>query len=233
MRLGPDPLVLAYHAVADVAPDADPHRLATAPALLESHVRFLRRAGYEITTAEGLLDRRPARRTAVLTFDDGWRDALTTTMPLLDRVGVRATFFVCPGLWGAGHFDLGGDAGRLLSADEAGALAGAGGELGAHSLTHVDLRRLGDGDLEREVAGAKEAVEAVSGRRCRTFAYPYGLTDARVERAAERAGYELAFGWEPGPWRAMRAPRWPAPPRHGAGRLALKLLGVRRRRLTG
>ena len=75
---------------------------------------------------------------------------------------------------------------------------------------------------------SKAAVEELTGRPCRTFAYPYGLHDERVTRAVADAGYELAFTWLPGPWRPLEAPRLPAPPRHGAARLAVKLLGVRR-----
>ena len=63
----------------------------------------------------------------------------------------------------------------------------------------------------------------MTGEPCRTLAYPYGLYDERVVRAAGEAGYELAFGWLPGPWRPLEAPRLPAPPRHGARRLSLKL----------
>jgi peptidoglycan/xylan/chitin deacetylase (PgdA/CDA1 family) len=35
-------------------------------------------------------------RAVVLTFDDGYRDALTVAVPLLDRVGLPATFFLVP-----------------------------------------------------------------------------------------------------------------------------------------
>ena len=59
------------------------------------------------------------------------------------------------------------------------------------------------------------------------MAYPYGLWDERVAEAARAAGYRLAWAWLPGPWDPLAAPRLPAPPRHGAGRLALKLLGIR------
>jgi len=102
-------------------------------------------------------------------------------------------------------------------------------ELGSHSLTHPDLRKLDDEALAFELADSKTAVERITGRPCRTFAYPYGLYDERVVRAVGAAGYELAFAWLPGPWLPLEAPRLPAPPRHGALRLALKLAGLRRR----
>jgi peptidoglycan/xylan/chitin deacetylase (PgdA/CDA1 family) len=102
-------------------------------------------------------------------------------------------------------------------------------ELGAHSQTHADLLLVDGRDLAYELRESKAAVERITGRPCRTLAYPYGNRDERVVEAAAEAGYELAFAWLPGPWRQLEAPRLPAPPRHGALRLALKLAGVRRR----
>jgi peptidoglycan/xylan/chitin deacetylase (PgdA/CDA1 family) len=121
-----------------------------------------------------------------------------------------------------------GEAGRLLDEDEARALIEAGMELGSHSVSHPDLRLLDGSELTVELQESKAAVEKITGRPCRTLAYPYGLHDERVEQAAGEAGYELAFSWLPGPWRELAAPRLPAPPRHGALRLALKLTGIRR-----
>jgi peptidoglycan/xylan/chitin deacetylase (PgdA/CDA1 family) len=223
--------VLAYHGVGDVENGADPKRLIVSAEHFEAHLRFLRARGYEFRTAGELAPAGgPRPGTAVLTFDDGWRSWLTTALPLLQRLGVRGTFFVCPGMWGAQSPYVQGEAGRLIGEDEARELHEAGMELGSHTLSHPDLRRLDDRELERELVESKRAVEALTGEPCRLFAYPYGLFDERVERAAEAAGYELAFAWLPGRWRPLAAPRLPAPPRHGAARLALKLLGLRRRR---
>lgn len=225
------PVVLAYHGVGDVDDGADPNRLVVSPRHLEAHISFLRTRGYRFLTAGELTpNESPAPATAVLTFDDGWRSSLTTALPLLAGVGVRATFFVTPGLWGAQHPDVAGEAGRLLDESEARALHAAGMELGSHTLSHPDLRLLDDAELRRELEESKRSLEGLTGELCSVFAYPYGLFDARVEQAVAAAGYELAFAWLPGPWRALAAPRLPAPPRHGAGRLALKLLGFRRRR---
>lgn len=236
-RLLRPPVVLAYHGVGPAGgdrPDAAPGRLVMAPHLLAEQVGLLVRRGYRFVAAEALLaeaaDGCPAPGTAVLTFDDGWLDAVTTVVPLLRRLGVVATFFVCPGWLGGHHPEVEGPAGRLLDAAGLAALGRAGMEVGSHSMLHRDLRGLDDAALHEDLAGSKAAVEAVVGRPCRTFAYPYGLWDERVERAVAGAGYDLAFTWQPGPWRPLAAPRLPGPPRHGARRLALKLLGVRRRR---
>jgi peptidoglycan/xylan/chitin deacetylase (PgdA/CDA1 family) len=209
--------------------EADPKHLVVAPHHLAAHVRLLSRLGYRFATAEEVVGvRRPARRTAVLTFDDGFLDSLTVALPLLRGLGVRATFYVCPGLWGGQHPDVAGTGGRLLDEGQAHALHDGGMELGAHTLTHPDLRALDDDRLAEELEGSRAAVERITGRPCRTMAYPYGLWNRRVADAARRAGYELSWAWLPGPWERFAAPRLPAPPRHGALRLALKLLGLRR-----
>jgi peptidoglycan/xylan/chitin deacetylase (PgdA/CDA1 family) len=223
------PVVLVYHGVG--SEEGDSARLVVEPGRLESHVRFLQWLGYRFLTAEELLDEgRPRARTAVLSFDDGFRNWLTQAAPLLRRLGVRATFYVCPGLFGKQHWHVSGEEGRLLDEAEARALHEAGMELGSHSLSHPDLRLLDGGELAVELLESKREVERITGGPCRTFAYPYGLYDERVIAAAAEAGYELAFRWTPGPWQPLAAPRLPAPPRNGPLRLALKLAGIRRAR---
>jgi peptidoglycan/xylan/chitin deacetylase (PgdA/CDA1 family) len=171
----------------------------------------------------------------VLTFDDGFADALEVVVPILRRHGLRATFYLNPGRFGSQHELVSGPAGRLLDADGVRSLHAAGMELGSHGMTHTDLRTLDDAHLNEELTASRASIERVARVPCRTLAYPFGLYDRRVARAAGAAGYELAFAWVPGPWRALAAPRLPAPPRDGARRLALKLAGVRRpgRLLTG
>ncbi len=232
-----------YHGVGDLADaeaDADaedPNQMITSPSHLASHVRLLRRLGYRFVSAEQALDASgpggPPPGTAVLTFDDGFRDWITDALPLLKRLGVPATFYLCPGWLGGQHPDVPGEHGRLLGGAEVRALAREGMELGSHAMAHEDLRELDDGALRDNLAASKAAVEEMTGRPCRTLAYPFGLFGEREARAAAGAGYELAFGWQPGPWVPHAAPRLPAPPRHGAVRLAGKLVGIRRRRPLG
>jgi peptidoglycan/xylan/chitin deacetylase (PgdA/CDA1 family) len=221
------PALLAYHGVGPA--DGDDARLLITLGRLESQIRYLKRRGYRFLTAEGILGEAagaPGNGTAVLTFDDGFRSWLTDVAPLLGRLGVRGTFYVSPGLFGKQHWRVPGDAGRLLDEDGARALAADGMELGSHTLSHPDLRLLGGRELAFELRESKAAVEQLTGRPCRTLSYPYGLYDGRVTEAAAEAGYELAFAWLPGSWRPFAAPRLPAPPRHGALGLAVKLAGA-------
>lgn len=225
-----NPLALCYHGVADVSDDVDPNRLVLSPRRFESQLRWVKRCGYEFATAAELGDHPELdRRRAVITLDDGWADAVTTVLPLLQRLNVRASFYVCPGMWGGQHPDVKGDAGRLMTAEDAARLHDAGMEVGSHSMTHPDLRRLTDDELDDELRRSKTEIENVTGAPCCTFAYPFGLYGEREMNAVAAAGYDLAWAWQPGPFRAFAAPRLPAPPRNGSLKLGLKMIGIRRR----
>jgi len=226
------PVVLVHHGVGEAGPETDPVGLVVPPAKLRSQLRLLTRLRYRFRTPEDLLADSsrlpPASGTACVTFDDGLASDLHVAAPLLEELGIRGSFYVCPGLWSSQHADISGDTGRLLARDEAAELSKRGMELGSHAMTHSDLRKLDDVALRAELTDSKAAIEELTGRPCRVIAYPFGLHDERVETAAREAGYELALGWGPGRWRREAVPRMPGPPRHGGLRLGLKLLGIRR-----
>lgn len=196
------PVILAYHGVGTTSEGHDPRRMLVRAEHLESHIRFLKRHGYTFARASDLIpllrSSQPLRRTAVLTFDDGFVGWLTVALPLLTRLQVPATFYLCPGLWGRQHPDVQGAGGRLLDRQQARQLHLAGMELGSHSLTHRDLRLLEPGELTPELTRSKAELAELTGGACRTFAYPFGLFDQRVVEAVADAGYELAFTWKIG-----------------------------------
>ena len=71
---------------------------------------------------------------------------------------------------------------------------------GAHTLTHVNLRRVGEARLREELAGSAGAAPAYVGRAPRAFAYPYGYAAAvggREVQAAPDAGFAVAVTTHP------------------------------------
>ena len=69
---------------------------------LQAQLAFLRRAANVVPLADALAalgrgDPLPPRAVA-LTFDDGYRDQLHLAVPMLERLGLPATFFLVPGL---------------------------------------------------------------------------------------------------------------------------------------
>lgn len=90
---------------------------------------------------------------------------------------------------------------RLLDALDVAELAGGGVvEVGAHTIAHPRLSACRPGHQEREVVDGKVAVERLSGRPARHFAYPFGgLGDytGTTARLVAEAGYDAACAtWE-------------------------------------
>ncbi len=82
--------------------------------------------------------------------------------------------------------------------------------LGVHTVTHVNLRRVDDDRLAREIADSTASVERYAGYRSRSFAYPYGWKTAVGEReinAVAKAGFDVGVTTQPGVLR--RAGRMP------------------------
>jgi peptidoglycan/xylan/chitin deacetylase (PgdA/CDA1 family) len=72
---------------------------------------------------------------------------------------------------------------------------------GAHTVTHVNLRRVTSERLWREIEESTETIERYTGRRPRSFSYPYGWRSAvgeREVRAAAEAGFAAAVTTQPG-----------------------------------
>ncbi|GGA85470.1 hypothetical protein GCM10011491_11320 [Brucella endophytica] len=72
---------------------------------------------------------------------------------------------------------------------------------GAHTVTHVNLRRVSAERLDREIRLSADAIERYVGIRPRSFSYPYGFPSAAGERefrAAADAGFTVAVTTQPG-----------------------------------
>lgn len=92
--------VLTYHRVRDVAPDEpfDTGVVDATPAQLDRQLAFLRERFRFVELDEvraHVVRRKPLPPNPVLvTFDDGYRDCLDVALPILERHGVRAAFFI-------------------------------------------------------------------------------------------------------------------------------------------
>lgn len=193
--------MLMYHAVTreKTAPD---WAWAVSQEAFCAQLDFLNAEGYQTLTMGELASGRtkPTDRSVVITFDDGYVDNLAASEALAKR-GMCASWFIVSGSIGrepAWPAD-GRPTGRLLNAAELREMHAAGMEIGSHTVSHAKLPDVDDATLARELTDSKAALEDAIGAPVSSFAYPYGLWDARCEDAVRRAGYTAACttrtGW--------------------------------------
>lgn len=88
------------------------------------------------------------------------------------------------------------EAQAFMSWDDARALAADGFDLGSHSMTHPILAQTSPEELRRELRESRATIEAQTGVRCTTLAYPNGRSQdvgARTLIETAQAGYDFAF----------------------------------------
>jgi len=124
--------------------------------------------------------RYPQEPSVCITFDDGCETDLIAAGPVLQKLGLAATFYLTAGFLGDPGY---------LSPDQVRELDALGFEIGCHSLTHPYLSDLSDLDLRREIVDAKLRIEEIVGHPIEHFSCPGGRYDSRALGIARRAGY--------------------------------------------
>ena len=168
------------------------------PDQLEAHLKYFKENNYQAITALQFmkLQKMPEffpKKPIMLTFDDGYKSHYQYVLPLLQKYGMQATFFVCPEL-------IAEKSDRSLTWGELREMARAGMDIQSHTMSHPDLAELavkGDPEslskLEYELKSSKEIIEEKLKRKVNLLAYPYGYFTKEVEDAAVKAGYEGIF----------------------------------------
>lgn len=174
--------------------------LSVPPADLATQLAYLADRGYQgvgLEEVTGFLSGRqeepPPPRSAVLTFDDGYRDSYEAAYPLLKRYGFRATIFVISGLVGRSGY---------LTWPQLRQMAADGITIGAHTIGHPDLTYLSRANALREIGESKLALEKELDRPVLLFAYPSGRYNQEVVEMVKAAGYEAAVTVNYGLWHA-------------------------------
>lgn len=183
--------ILLYHFVGRETLERDGAsitRYNVTAANFDAQLALLHRLGYQTVTVgeiaaalrgEGVLPERPI----AITFDDGWLEQYSVAFPLLQKYGMKATFYA-PSSYRAG--------GRYVTWEQLAELHDAGLEIGSHTRKHVNLLAVSAEDASYEISGSKSTLEEKLGITIESIAYPYGLYSGSTIALAQQAGYRAA-----------------------------------------
>ena len=177
--------ILMYHVIAPPLPGAPYPDLYVKPSDFSAQMRWLARHGYHAVTLQRVYDHWTEGRALpahpiVISFDDGYLSQYTRAYETLLR-------YHWPGVENL-EVNFLQPAGGLRPWRIRKMIA-AGWEIDAHTLTHPDLTRIGDTQLQREVAGSRAVIRRDFHIPVNFFCYPAGRYDARVIAEVRSAGF--------------------------------------------
>jgi peptidoglycan/xylan/chitin deacetylase (PgdA/CDA1 family) len=193
--------ILMYHSIQEGVSDRRPYfDINTSPARFTQQMKFLREQGYKsVHLAEAsklLLQDNWDSRYVVITFDDGYRDFLTTAYPIMAEFNHTAILFVPSGLIQDGRANF--LQRECLTWSEIRELHTKGIEIGSHSVTHRELKFLGTPELEAEVADSKRTIEDKIGHSITSFSYPYAFPESEIAFSRTLRGLLEKHGYQNG-----------------------------------
>ena len=204
MDLNAQVVVLGYHRFVNNVrrPDTE-----ITPQAFEAQMQELKNKGISVIPMQDFLAWRrgekaiPAK-SAILTFDDGWKSQHEVAWPILKKFNYPVTLFIYTEGIRPGHFS----GGESMSWDQLAEMRDAGIDIQGHTATHSDLRKAYDKVakkklnpqeyeewLEKEVAGSKQMIEQKLGVKVNCFAVPYGFHNDHIRDVVIKAGYEALF----------------------------------------
>lgn len=191
----PEPVLLPVFVYHHVKPSPD-NFIAISPATFESQLQVIDSLGYTPITARELyahLHEGAALppKPVMITFDDGWGNQIDHAVPLLEKYGYHATFFVYPKAIKGGSFMSSAEVQRLVT---------AGHDVQSHTWAHTPVTgKAGEtaDDLAarfaNDFATTGDWLAKTTGSPPLALAYPFGYYDTLSTSMLSTHGIGIAF----------------------------------------
>lgn len=158
----------------------------------EKLMKNLYENGYKLCSAKEYFGTQYKSKMIICTFDDGYENVYRNAFPIMKKYGFTATVYVCPDLIGCdnswNHRDEVNR--RHLNHDMISQLAEFGWEIGSHGLSHMNMIRLSDHQLEACLVESKKQLAKYG--EVESFCYPYGIFNLFIKNKVKKY-YSNAF----------------------------------------
>lgn len=118
-----------------------------------------------------------------LTFDDGFLSQYTAALPILDKAGMKGTFFIVTNYLGRPVY---------MTQDQVKKLQADGQEIGSHTRNHKHLPTLSADEQDKEIAGTINDFETLGLKRPVSMAYPFGEYNDDSFASLRKGGFRTA-----------------------------------------
>lgn len=183
--------ILMYHYIRDASAESElGQNLSVWPENFELQIQGLKNDNYVAIKMSDLADPdkieiskilSESKKPIALTFDDGYEDAYTNALPVLQKYQMTGTFYIIRDY--VGHPEY-------MNQTQVDKLSAVGMEIGSHSLNHPSLEKLGEDDQRPQIFDSR--LSATS------FCYPAGKYNEITVELVRSAGYSTAVTTQPG-----------------------------------
>lgn len=186
--------ILMYH---KISPDFEWGLTTIHPIIFEKQISFLAKHGYQGTTIHQLLTN-PHPKQFAISFDDAYENVYEYALPILQKYGFTATFFVIGDYIGKMNdwdVNIGGIHFRHMSESQIISLLENGWELGSHGMSHQAFIRKNPTVLDYELTGSKKMLEERFHTIVSLIAFPFGYYNYQILKRCHDAGYTAAIAF--------------------------------------
>ena len=177
------------------------------PAAFEAQMEELKNKNISVIPMQDFLAWRRGEKaipskSAIITFDDGWKSQYDVAWPILKKFNYPVTLFIYTEGIRPGRYS----GGESMGWEHLAEMRDAGVDIQGHTVTHSDLRKPYDkvakkklspeeyeAWLQNEVGGSKQTIEQKLGVKVNCLAVPYGFHNDHVREVTMKAGYEALF----------------------------------------
>lgn len=202
-------IILCYHGVTERLKrhPSDRSGLHIRSGRFEEQLNYLRRHYRVISLAEFIEARKSNRglpdRSVVLTFDDGYRNFLTSALPRLIARDMPVSVFLITDRVQSNNQSHGNewseaDDETFLSWQEIKELQQHGVEFGSHTCSHRKLSEIAAAEAERELRVSHQTIATHLSRADMPLAFPYGAYSEGVIALTRKLPYTCALTTDAG-----------------------------------
>ncbi|MBL8030429.1 MAG: polysaccharide deacetylase family protein [Candidatus Doudnabacteria bacterium] len=191
--------ILMYHHIGEIPKEAKTDYirvgLTVSPENFEAQIAWLKNQGFNSITLQNLLDYTKQsfnmpKNPVVITFDDGYEDAILTAPPILKKYGFTGTFGIITQFSGISY-----GTNKYATWEQIKNAKNSGMEIASHTQDHFDgtNKTYNEAFKLRNIEGSKADIKSKLGVDTKILIYPFGHYDTTYIKIAQKAGFEIGL----------------------------------------
>lgn len=188
--------VLTYHRFGATVPDS----MTVTTSSFEAQLKWLKENNYTIIPLRTLVNylsgkgEAPPAKSVVITADDGHKSVYTDMYPLVKKYNIPVTLFIYPSAISNASYAMTWQ--QLAELQKTGLF-----DIQSHTYWHPNFKKEKKKQtpedyqkfVENQLVKSKSTLEKKLGGTVDILAWPFGIYDPELEKAAEKAGYIEAY----------------------------------------